>query len=174
MGSEVVAKITTDHNLIKRAAWATWDEQCADYLRNAQESFEPDPRDMWFSLSCGEVVLGACRLRLFAPNVLQFCPNIFPKYRAKKTKACAVAINRFLLELWPSVPHIIKVVGFVPVCFQNVVDFGVKSGWKIDGYVSRAFVRDGQTHDIAQVCITRKELEKWVQSLEQQAAQPVA
>lgn len=108
------------------------------------EDFNYSTAHSIFILGTDNDVLGLAIIDTITSLVAKFHYQVLPD---KRKKYAVELHNKIVIHLKKILPDVKKLVAEVPVIYPNVIKFGVKQGWKVEGVNSKSYLKNGQLID---------------------------
>ena len=142
--------------MIQPDMWTTVAEDGQD-----QDNYAPDVYgDCWLEMEADGNLVGLYQLQKRNRVLVEIHAQVLPEYRKEYSKATGQAALAWIVE---NLPECQKIIAWVPVIYQNVIDFTVGQGFTIEGLNRKSYFKNGKLHDQKLLGITRNEVEQWAQ-----------
>ncbi len=155
MGSEVVVKLCDDMEFVTHVIHTLWDSVSDDGA--SIDTWAPSPDWTFLEIQHRGERIGIYEIHPLNTITYQLHANILPQYRKLVTYDISKAVHKWLIENCR--PNATKFVACIPACFPNVIEYALGSGWKCEGVMEKAYLKNGETHDLFWVGCTRSQME---------------
>ena len=123
------------------------------------DDFTIDVKDVWLLVKVGGVVAGAYWLHAFNGSTIQVHANMLPEHRKTHTKQITEHVHSWIAENMGD-PYK-KYIAMIPCCFDNVIRYCISSGWRVEGVITKSYMKYGKLRDLYIVGATIEEIKSW-------------
>ena len=121
-----------------------------------KEDYSPKvDAECWLEMKADDVLVGLYNLHSHNAITVQIHAHVLPEHRKKHSKATGIGSLRWIYD---NAPVYKKVVAQIPFCYENVKNFTMSMGFKLEGINRLSYQKNGDIIDQWQLGITRDEI----------------
>jgi hypothetical protein len=151
MGVEVV--MAKDFDFIRYVMGEVWNDTAED--GSLFEEWLINPDHVWLECSVDGQQAGFYSLNFFNRSTLEVHARVLRRFR-KHLPEITKKLYRWLLD--NCADNVQKFITNIPSRHKNVISYAKRSGWSVEGNISKSYMQNGVLYDLVIMGVTRDDM----------------